>query len=277
MNSPTPTAEVNAMHRPWLLRVLPDRLKLSAWARLYQSPGARWRSLYQHAPLRYAPQAVMELVPGDLISSCLAFTGLYELSLTRRLVHLARQGGTMIDVGANLGYFSLLWAMTNPANRCHAFEASPRIIEILQRNLARNRVEDRVRLIPKAAGKEPGTLGFDVGPPEQTGWGGLTAATAGGAITVEVVRVDEQVSEPGDIALLKIDVEGADTWALMGCERLLRQRRVKEVWYEQNKPRMRALGIGEREAEEYLRSVGYEARLLGDTSAETVDWTARPA
>jgi FkbM family methyltransferase len=264
------------MHRPWLIRLLPDRLKITAWARLYRLSNAKWHALYRDAPLRFAPQATMELVPDDVISSCLAFTGIYDLNLTRRLVHLARQGGLMVDVGANLGYFSLLWAMMNPANRCYALEASPRVIDLLKRNLARNRVEDRVRLIPKAAGMEAGKRSFDIGPPDQTGWGGFTTATEDRSITVDVVRVDELVEEPGDIALVKIDVEGADTWALRGCERLLRQRRIKEIWYEQNKPRMHALEIGEGEAEDYLRSLGYKSSPMSDPAREVVEWSATP-
>jgi FkbM family methyltransferase len=265
------------MQRPWLLRLLPDRLKVSAWARLYRSSNAKWHPLYRHASLRFAPQASMELVPDDWISSCVAFTGIYELELTRRLVRLARQGGILVDVGANLGYFSLLWTIINPANRCYAFEASPRTIELLRRNLARNGVEDRVRLIPKAAGKEAGRLSFDVGPQDQTGWGGITATPRGDTITVEVVRVDELVNDAADIALVKMDIEGADTWALMGCERLLQQRRIKEIWYEQNRPRLRALEIGEHEAAEYLRSVGYRARPVSDPTLDVVEWSAAPA
>ena len=80
-----------------------------------------------------------------------------------------------------------------------------------------------------------------------------------------------------DIPLLKIDIEGADTWALMGSELLLRTKRVKEIWYEQNKPRMRGLGIGEGEAEKFLRSVGYVSRPESDPSFDVVDWSASPS
>jgi hypothetical protein len=73
-----------------------------------------------------------------------------------------------------------------------------------------------------------------------------------------------------------VDIEGADTWALTGCERLLRRRLVREVWYEQNKPRMRALGIPLDAAQDYLRSVGYEPSPHGDPAEEMVEWSAVP-
>jgi FkbM family methyltransferase len=215
----------------------------------------------------------MELIPGDVISDSIAFTGVYELPLSRRLFRLARRGGTLIEVGANLGYFTLLWAAADPANRVFAFEASPRNVELLTRNVARNGFDRRVRVFPQAAGREAGSLAFDPGPAGQTGWGGFSAA---GPVTVDVVRVDQAAEYPPEIAVLKVDVEGADAWALRGCERLLRERRVRQVWFEQNKPRMRALGIPADDAQQYLRSVGYDPRPLSDPRGELVEWSAVP-
>jgi FkbM family methyltransferase len=216
----------------------------------------------------------MELVPGDVISDCIAFTGIYELELTRRVTQLARAGGTFIDVGANLGYFALLWAAADPNNKCIAFEASPRNLDILRRNISRNGFESQIELVPVAAGREAGKLRFDIGPAEQTGWGGFAAT--GGGIEVDVVRVDEAVGSSEPIALLKVDIEGADAWALMGCERLLKTRVIREVWFEQNKPRIRALGIPLDAAQDYLSSVGYIPRPQGDASGELVEWFAVP-
>src|ERR1700712_2741202 len=102
--------------------MLPDRLRVALWARLYRSSQSRWLPLYKSARLRHAPLVKMDLVPGDVISDCIAFTGVYEPVLTRRLVEMAQQGGTLIDIGANLGYFSLIWAACKPSNKCIAFE-----------------------------------------------------------------------------------------------------------------------------------------------------------
>jgi FkbM family methyltransferase len=215
----------------------------------------------------------MELIPGDVISDSIAFTGVYELPLSRRLFRLARRGGTLIEVGANLGYFTLLWAAANPANRVFAFEAAPRNVELLTRNVARNGFDPRVRVFPQAAGREAGALAFDPGPAGQTGWGGFAAD---GPVTVDVVRVDQAAEYPPEIAVLKVDVEGADAWALRGCERLLRERRVRQIWFEQNKPRMRALGIPADEAQRFLRSVGYDPRPRSDPRRELVEWSAVP-
>jgi FkbM family methyltransferase len=219
----------------------------------------------------------MDLVPGDIISGSIAFTGYYELNLTRTLWRIARRGGIMIDVGANLGYFSLLWIAARVENRCLAFEASPRVIPLLRKNIEKNQALDRIQIFPVAAGDKHGSLPFKMGRADQTGWGGFSNAPDDQAVSVDVVRLDETVQEQDPIDLLKIDIEGADTWALKGCEGLLKQRRIRRIWFEQNKPRMRRLGIGEDEAVQFLHSVGYIARAESPISNEVVDWSAYPA
>lgn len=256
--------------------MLPNRLRASAWARLYRGMHARWTPLYHDAELEYARGVRMNLVPGDVISDSIAFTGVYELAVTRRVAQLARTGGTFIDVGANLGYFTLVWAAARSENRCLAFEASPRNIDVLRRNIRRNGLASQIEVIPHAAGKSPGKLRFDPGPVDQTGWGGFAGDDATTGVEVDVVRIDDVVPVDSPVALLKVDIEGADAWALMGCERLLRARTVREVWFEQNKPRIRALGIPEDAAQDYLRSVGYPPQPLGDAAGELVEWSAVP-
>lgn len=218
----------------------------------------------------------MELVPGDHISDVIAFTGVYETPLTKRVAELASQGGVLVDVGANLGYFSLLWAALNRQNKCIAFEASPRNIPFLNKNIRNNGFESQIEVIPVAAGKEAGRLRFDLGPEEQTGWGGFAAAGVGKGVEIDVVRIDEVVSCDKPIALLKVDIEGADAWALMGSEQLLKTKTVRYVWFEQNKPRMKELGIPLNAAQDFLSSLGYSSSPNGASSGDLVDWTAIP-
>ncbi len=217
----------------------------------------------------------MQLVPGDRLSDVLAFTGIYEASLTRRITELGRRGGTMIDVGANLGYFSLLWTSMHASNRCIALEAAPRNVEILRKNVARNRMDERIRIVPCAAADKPGKVLFDLGPENQRGWGGIIVDDRNGqAIEVESVRMDEMVPLNEQIALLKIDTEGADTLVLMGCEHLLKAGLVQEIWFEQNKPRMQQIGIPFDAAQKYLESVGYTCTAHGSERDSLVEWSA---
>src|SRR4051794_1788289 len=107
-----------------LLRALPPRLRERVYYGWFHRHYARWRRLYEAAPLAFCPNVSMyDLVPGDAISGSIAFTGFYELELSEQLVRRARTGGLLIDVGANMGYFSLLWAGLSETTRVIAFEA----------------------------------------------------------------------------------------------------------------------------------------------------------
>lgn len=263
--------------RPLPLRLLPLKIQQSVFARCYRSRAARWPHLYALATLRFAPRFSMtNLVPGDIVSDYIAFTGTYEASLSCHVARLARSGGLMIDVGANMGYYSLLWASGNPENRVVAIEASPRNITHLRHNIEANGLTNRIQVVFKAAGKAEGTFPFALGNANQTGWGGLASSPTPETIDVEVERIDQLITRTEDIALMKIDAEGADTWVLVGSEGLLRARRIKEIWFEQNKPQMRELGIAEEEARRFLSSCGYRAEPRSNPKTDNVEWCAVP-
>lgn len=249
--------------RPLLLRLLPPRWRESAIHRLYLAGAARRRELFSGAPLHYAPGVVMDLSPTDVGHAIIALGGVVEARLSRRLVELARRGGLLVDVGANYGYHSLLWAAARPDNSVLALEPSPRNIGPLEANVARNGLAARVISLPLAAGREHADLSFDLGPNDQTGWGGLAAAGAN-TTTVPCVRLDDLAAERGiaRIDALKIDAEGGDAWVLYGAERLLAQRRVGHVFFERNEPRMRALGVSFADLAQFLARLGYVPRQL---------------
>jgi len=208
----------------------------------------------------------MELHPTDEGHSHIAFTGFYELPLTKMIVGLAKRGGLLVDVGANYGYFSLLWAATNPQNTVVAFEPSPRNHAGLVRNVARNGLGDRVRIESSALGRESGTMHFDIGPDEQTGWGGFSPEPFWKGIEVKVTTLDEVFRDEREIAVLKIDVEGADTWVLEGARELTKQRRIAHIMYEENSGKMASLGISAGTAERMLKDNGYEVMSFDDAT-----------
>ena len=264
------------MRRPLLMRMTPVGLRTRLFYRLYRHRREQFIGLFKSARLHYAPQVSMRLMPFDEGHSCIALTGVYELELTRRVVRAARAGGTLVDVGANYGYYSLLWAAQRPTNRVVAFEASPRNHSQIEENISRNGFDRQIELHRVAIGRVAGSLQFDIGPPDQSGWGGLSTAASSNTVAVDVVRLDELWSMGDDVGVLKIDVEGADTWVLQGAERLLKAKRIKAIYYEQNKPRMRELNIELREAEDFLRAMSYAVEPLSDPSKDLVEYFAYP-
>ncbi len=252
-----------------ILRLLyPLRLRQSFYSRIISK-----RFGFPHLPpsgsrLHFAAASLPALLPTDWGHRQIAWLGFYELELSRRIVALAQEGGLLVDVGANIGYFSCLWAAASSRNSVCAFEASPRNFPMLQRNVAAQSVSERVKLFEQAVGKEQGTLAFDVGPQEQSGWGGLTNSASAQTLEVNVGRLDDLLPAESQVSVLKIDTEGADAWVLAGAERLLRNRQIQHIFYEENLERMAQLGIAPRTAVQFLTGLGYKVSNLDHSPNE---------
>jgi len=265
------------MNRPLIFRFpFSYEFKKRLFFRFYNPVKKKWHGIFENAPIKAAPGIVLKLLSSDFMHGLIAFTGIYEEELTSRLSEQAGKGGVLVDVGANAGYFSTIWAALNPSNKVLSFEASPRNVGILNENIKKNGLQDRVKVYGFALGKEKGVLPFDCGPEDLTGWGGLVLESKAASIEVDVERLDQLLTDVEIIDVLKIDVEGADTWVLMGADLLLRNKQIKLIYFEQNKTRLNQLAIREDEAVEYLASVGYKAVPLSDTSEDIVDWMATP-
>jgi FkbM family methyltransferase len=263
------------MRRPWLIRLAPLALRTKLYYALYRSQAARDSSLYASAALALAPGYRMELWPGDEAHGEIAFTGLYEGRLSKRLIAHSREGGLMVDVGANFGYFALLWLAARPTNRVIAFEPVSRNVTMLRRNAAMNGVEDRFDIRAMAVGNRDEPLPFSPGPETQTGWGGFTEKNVD-SFVVESVTLDRCLPREVAIDVLKIDAEGADTWVLSGARDLLSCQRIRHIYFEQNDERMRALGIGKGEAIRMLEELGYRVVPLDPRQTSLAEFYATP-
>ncbi len=202
----------------------------------------------------------LDLSKHDVGHKSIIFNGYYELDLTKNIIGLAKKGGVLIDVGANYGYFSCLWASQNEKNKVHAFEASPRNIKALNNNIEKNRLKNQVDINPVALGKEIGMLNFDmVLEDQQTGWGGFSTQINANSIEVQVNTLDSYATDMNlvKIDVLKIDTEGADTWVLYGAKNLLKQKKIKHIFFENNPTRMKLLEIKEDDATLFLENLNY--------------------
>lgn len=215
------------------LSLLPTRVASSLCYRLFARRSAEYPAYFEAAPLRFAPQTKMRLRAGDWAHVSIAFMGVYELPLTRLVTSVARRspGGLMIDVGANYGYFALLWASLHPANRAIAFEPAPANAAALSANIADNGFASRIEVIPAAVGRERGEVRFSQNT-EQSGWSRISETEANGQ-ALPLVTLDESLpAARGAIALLKIDTEGHDWAVLEGASGLFASRRVEVVVFE---------------------------------------------
>ncbi len=266
------------MKPPLFLRLCPEFLRGKVWYRVYRGrPG--YKGLYQRAEMSYAKGfAMYKLVPTDYISQCVAFLGFFERWLSQRMRSIASAGESkrLVDVGANMGYFSLVWLAANPDNEVVAFEPDKRNLVMLRNNLAQNGCESRCAVHPVACSDKAGVIGFDSGPQEQTGWGSIALTDQSRVTEIDAVRLDEMIEDDRPIDMLKIDTEGADYLVLKGSEKLLRNKQIKEIIFEMNEPGMGYLNVSKRDLLDYLNSVGYPASCVEGEGKPVSTWRALP-
>ena len=147
--------------------------------------------------------------------------GTYEKEQTLAFEQLVKPGGVMFDVGAHVGYYTLLSAkLVGAEGKVLAFEAMPRNAAYLRQHVSRNRCAN-VEVIEGAVSNGPGTARFARGT--GTGTGKLTAE---GPIEVRTMSLDDVAAERGLAPTsIKIDVEGAEELVLDGAARVLRESR----------------------------------------------------
>jgi FkbM family methyltransferase len=203
----------------------------------------------------------LRIDPDDYFQACMLL-GFYDplgVALARRFV---RPGSTVIDGGAHIGYFTLLFArLTGPAGRVVSFECDPRAAARLQEHVALAQAAHvRVHEAALHDGRAP-TLTLHL--PDQLGWSTLRAdhwVPAREHVEVRAVSLDAVLEGEGvaaaDVSFMKLDVEGAELDAIRGASTTLAGSSAA-LLIEFHPSRMRLLGEDPGEFLAHMAGLGY--------------------
>ena len=174
--------------------------------------------------------------------------------------YLFQDSLTIIDIGANAGYFALYMLSRYPGSHIIAFEPIPKNFELLAQNRKHNPMQN-LTVVNKAVYGKPGriTLSYDAEDSFTTTGSIFLSEVGHDKIEVETITLPGvfQAYALDRIDLLKMDCEGAEYHILYNCPREYLDC-VSSIAMEVHK--------GQREGEnkselcEYLRSVGYKLR-----------------
>jgi FkbM family methyltransferase len=147
---------------------------------------------------------------------------LYEPDVTAVFRRLLRPGMGVLDLGANIGYFTMLAAsLVGPQGWVVAVEPNPANVKLLEASRRANGFA-HVTACQVAAGREPGLLVLNTSHSNGTTSGLPDDVNAVlGAQIVPCVRADSLVPPGRRVDLVKLDVEGAEYNALLGAAELL--------------------------------------------------------
>lgn len=154
--------------------------------------------------------------------------GSYEPEVGSALSQLVTPSTTFVDVGANVGYFTLLLARS--ARRVYALEPLEPVFRRLKRNVDINGLENVVAL-NVGASKERGTIRLfksRISPGHDSS---VRRSEHGNPREFDAVRLDDVVDPRGDV-VMKVDVEGSEMDVLLGARRLIASGSVSAVVVE---------------------------------------------
>lgn len=217
----------------WAMSSLRRKLR-SRWQLFAQHPLTRdqklracWRYLRFHSRhrLRRGPavypfvgKTLFAAEPGmaGIVSNI--YTGLQDFEEMAFLLHLLREDDLFVDVGANVGAYTLLAAGVC-ASSTIALEPVPATFADLQSNLALNNLGERVQALNAGAGATAGRLSFtqNAGTMNRVADDGVLSSHL---VEVEVTPLDQLLGDRAPL-LIKIDVEGFEYDVLQGASSIL--------------------------------------------------------
>lgn len=174
------------------------------------------------------------LNPADkVITQMLMDSGTYEPETTATIHDLLGPGDTFIDVGANIGWFTLIASReVGDQGRVVAFEPEPQSFEFLRRNVEFNKCSN-VILEEKALSDKPGNVWLYIADTNKGGHSFFESPERSARVKVQALPLDEYLKGmEGEIDLVKIDTEGAEGIILEGMRDAIQTRQRMSIVLE---------------------------------------------
>ena len=167
---------------------------------------ARWQissRIHDEITVDWVDGAVLTVKRGMTGATGNLYCGLHEFAEMGFLLHLLQPGDIFLDIGANVGSYTVLASRVCGADSI-AFEPDAATASALRRNIAANGIQDRVRVEQHALGSRNGEIPFTVGLDTMNR---VATADDRGAKIVEVRLLDD-VPGADNAVFAKLDVEG---------------------------------------------------------------------
>jgi FkbM family methyltransferase len=199
------------------------------------------------------------------------FRGAPEVGLARALENVIRPGMVVVDVGANIGLFTLISARcVGYGGRVISFEPSPRIFALLRDNIQVNGwLETGVIDVRQTALSDfTGAANFNVFP-ATSGHSNLFGGPPDcQRIEVETDTLDHALSAIPKVDVIKIDAEGAEPFILRGMRETLKRNPRLRLFIEFAPAHLERAGVDPSSFLDELISSGFEIHTVDDRTGE---------
>lgn len=180
----------------------------------------------------------------------LSIYGIYEEFETKLIKKQIKQGDIVLDIGANIGYYTLIFAkLVGKNGKVYAFEPDPTNFAILKKNVEINGYKNII-LINKAVSDKTGKLKLYLCN-DNKGSHSIYPCDNRKFVEIDSIKLDDFFSNyNGKIDFIKMDIEGAEYSAVKGMSNLLRKNEEIKIISEFAPMNLKRSGI---EPEEYLK------------------------
>jgi len=175
-------------------------------------------------------------------------------------------GGTVVDCGANIGFFTLLFARAvGETGRVIAIEPGPSSFALLTKNVAINGYRN-VTLINKAISNRSGTTDFFLcrtGESDNTMY--ATPGEVRDRISVETITLDDLIGDT-KVDFVKMDIQGSEYLALLGMAKILRNNPGVRILLEYAPVSLELAGVAPLELISLVSSLGFQTSVVYEGS-----------
>jgi FkbM family methyltransferase len=188
------------------------------------------------------------------------------------LLRHIKPGARIVDVGANVGFFTLLFArQAGPGGKVWAFEPGPQSFALLAKNVSINAYTN-VTVENIAISDFSGTIDFYVcrtGESDNRVAGAVFGQGERDKVNVRCVALDDYFADiDAPVDFVKIDAQGAETFVVRGMETLLRRNRSMVVVLEYSPDAVTFTGSTPSGFLQQLRSFGFDIYELPEDGVE---------
>jgi FkbM family methyltransferase len=215
-------------------------------------------------PILQGPLRGRRWIVGSAAHGC--WLGSYEFETQRAFARLVRQGDVVYDLGANVGFYTLLGArLAGESGAVYSFEPLPRNLEFLRKHVAMNGLKNCF-VCDAAVADSNGEMRFDASDTPTT-----AHLVDVGGLDVRVVTLDSLVErrEIRPPSVMKIDVECSEVKALKGSARTIEKYRPRILLATHNRE-LHSECVG------FLERFGYRVEVLGNLSMAGAELVALP-
>ena len=215
----------------------------------------------------------MFLPTGDIgISQALLLYGDRELQLKYILDKEIKPGYTIIDLGANLGYYPLIeYQKLNGSGKIYALEPSPSNFKTLEKNIFHNKANNLIDTFQYAGGEKAGKEKFYLSThsnvntmiPKEFSTGKDSLGVGDKYIEVEVIELSSFIKDKGQIDLIRMDIEGYEVEVLRGLKNAIESSSFSgQIVFECHSPKYDDKEHSIREQLKMLFDNGYYAKYM---------------